>query len=248
MDIVFIMPHAWLRWFRPVADPSVRLVCFPHGGGGASAFAAWPPLLPHRAELVAIQYPGREDRTVDAFPDSVAHAVADLGPELLPQLDRPYVLFGHSMGATLAYEVAQWMSRGGHRPPRHLVVSAREAPTDERGGDVHHRDDEGVLAELARLGGTHRDVLADATLRTLILRYVRQDYRLIETYRHAGWPPLDCPVTVFLGADDPDLGVAQARRWGQVTRHRPGLRVFPGDHFYLVPQREAVVRALLACA
>jgi pyochelin biosynthetic protein PchC len=124
------------------------------------------------------------------------------------------------------------------------VVSGREAPQDERGGTVHLRDEAGLLEEVSRLGGTASEVLADPALRTMILRCVREDYRLIETYRPREASPLDCPVSVFLGDADPDLTAVQAARWRRVTSGRTRLRVFPGDHFYLVPQRRAVLAAL----
>ncbi|WP_018657627.1 thioesterase II family protein [Actinomadura flavalba] len=235
------MPENGWLW-RPDPNPAaaLRLVCLPHGGGGASFFASWAALLPPSVELVAVRYPGREERagepppaSMDALADAVAAALA-------PLTARPYALFGHSMGATVAYEAAQRLAA----PPVHLIASAREAPHDERGGDVHRRDDAGLHAELTRLGGTDPEVLRDPDLRALILRYVRADYRVIETYRPGPHPPLRCPVTTFIGDRDPDLTPAETLRWRHATTGRVEARVFPGDHFYLVPQRAAVLAAL----
>jgi len=241
-------PAPWLRTFRSVAVPRLRLVCFPHGGGAASAFSSWPAMLPAGVELVAVQYPAREDRVGESMPGRLVDAAGEVAAGLVPLLTVPYALFGHSMGATLAYEVAQRLRAIGSPAPRHLVVSGREAPYDEQGGDVHRRDDDGVVAELLRLGATDREILADPGLRAMIVRYVREDYRLIETYVPAEQPPLDCPITIFLGVDDPDLGPALARRWHRVTGRRTELRIFPGGHFYLVPHRDEVIAALLAAA
>lgn len=233
-----------LRRFTPRPDAAMRLFCFPHGGGGAGSYADWAGALPPAIEPVAVQYPGREDRLDEPVPtgmDGLADALAD---DIAPFTGRPYALFGHSMGATVAYEVAQRLRARGARAPAHLVASAREAPHDERGGDVHRGDDEDLRAELARLGATPPEVLDDPELRTMIFGYVRADYRIIETYRPRPLPPLDCPVTMFLGDRDPDLAPAEALGWRRVTRARAELRLFPGDHFYLVPQRAAVLAAL----
>lgn len=235
---------SWLRRFVPRPQASLRLICVPHGGGGASTYASWAELLPPWVELLAVQYPGREDRFGDPFPRDLPELVAELAEAVEPLTGGPYVLFGHSMGATVAYELAQELAARGGPGPAHLVVSGREAPHDERGGEVHLLDDAGLAAELTRLGGTAPEVLQDPQLRTLILRYVREDYRLIETYRPRHLPPLGCPVTVYLGDADPGLTVAEAERWRRVTHGPTEVRLFSGGHFYLVPQRDAVIAAL----
>ncbi|WP_433323781.1 thioesterase II family protein [Spirillospora sp. CA-294931] len=244
MTIVLNELGPWLRRFDPRPDAALRLICVPHGGGGASAFLGWAELLPPGVELIAVQYPGREDRLGEPAPrdlDALVHALADA---VAPLTGVPYALFGHSMGATVAYELAHELARRGLRGPVHLVASAREAPHDEKGGDVHRGDDAALHAELARLGATDPEVLADPELRAMIFAYVREDYRLIETYRPRALPPLDCPVTVFVGEDDPDLTPGEAARWSHATRRETRLEVFPGDHFYLVPHRHAVLAEL----
>ncbi|SFP69316.1 Thioesterase domain-containing protein [Actinomadura madurae] len=235
---------AWLRRFLPRPDAGLRLICVPHGGGGAGAFLGWAELLPSAVELLAVQYPGRGDRLADPVPRAMAELVTELTDAIAAVADRPYALFGHSMGATVAYEVAQEARRRGLPGPVHLVASAREAPHDEKGGDVHRGGDDDLYAELLRLGGTAPDVLADPGLRAMIFACARGDYRLIETYRPLPLPPLDCPVTVFLGDRDPDLTPDEAGRWRHATWARTRLEVFPGDHFYLVPRRHAVLASL----
>jgi pyochelin biosynthetic protein PchC len=235
----------WLRRFQLQPGAAVRLVCFPHAGGSAGAFRPWDALLPPSVELIAVQYPGREDRFADPLVDDMDQLTEYIAGALRRLVDRPYLVFGHSMGSAVAYETVQRLRRLGVDEPDWLIVSGRPAPGDVTGGEVHRRDDGGLCAELDRLGGTPGDVLADPDLRHAVLRYVRNDYRLIETYRPTQDPPLRCPVAVLRGADDPEFLAAQAGGWARVTTGQLDVRTFPGDHFYLVPERRSVVATIL---
>ncbi|BBG02543.1 MULTISPECIES: thioesterase II family protein [Pseudonocardia] len=230
----------WLRCVAPLPTARIRLVCFPHAGGAASGYATWPARMAPFAEVLAVQYPGREERHdepfaagVDELADGVAAALAALVPGR-------YALFGHSLGATVAHEVA----RRAHRPPEHLVVSGRLPPPELRPGSVHLRDDDGLVAELTELGGTAAALLTDPEMRALVLPRVRADYRVAETYRPRPGPPLQVPVTAVIGDADPRVDERRARRWAETTAAGFDLEVLPGDHFYLTDQREALLALL----
>lgn len=235
----------WLRRFRPRPAARLRLVCLSHAGGGANAYRSWTSVLPPTVDLVCVQYPGREDRFGEEPVDDMATVVEAVVEELVPLLDRPYVLFGHSMGSAVAYELARGLRDRGHPEPERLVASGRRAPADAPPGGVHLADDDAIVDELLRLGGTDHEVLAEPTLREVVLSCVRNDYRLIERYTPFPGAPLTCPVSVFLGRDDPEVDADLARRWSQTTTASVDVRVFPGDHFYLAPGREEVVSALI---
>ncbi|HSA53562.1 MAG TPA: alpha/beta fold hydrolase [Yinghuangia sp.] len=239
----------WLRCWLPRPAASLRLICLPHAGGGAATYRPWAGLLPPGIELHAVQYPGREDRFTDPMVDTMDELVAHIADAVTPltdPADRRYALFGHSMGSAVAWELAHEMRRRGAPAPLRLCVSGRVAPTRARPGRVHLRDDDGLCAELGRLGGTHSEVLADTDMRRAILPCVRNDYRLIETHRPAARDPLDCPVEIFTGDADPEFGPDQAGPWGELTTGGSRVHVFPGGHFYLGPARRDVVRTLVA--
>ncbi|MDT0331194.1 thioesterase II family protein [Nocardiopsis lambiniae] len=235
----------WLRRYRTRPGAGARLVCLPHAGGGAGAFRSWASLLPAGVELLCVQYPGREDRFGEPLVDDMGEVVSRLAGELAPWLDRPYALFGHSMGSAVAYELGRALRDGGAPGPERLFASGRRAPADAPPGRVHLADDDAIVSELLRLGGTEEEVLADPGLREAVLELVRNDYRLIERYRPFPGPPLDCPVSVFLGDTDPEVDADNARKWAETTTGRVDVQVFPGDHFYLAPRREDVIAALL---
>ncbi|MCO5987226.1 alpha/beta fold hydrolase [Actinoallomurus spadix] len=226
-----------------------RLVCLPHAGGGASSYRPWAALLPPDVELIAVQYPGREDRWNDPMVDRMEELVNAVADSLLPLIDRPYALFGHSMGSAIAWELAHELRARGVSGPRRLFASGREAPGTAQVGEVHRQDDAALCAELKRLGGTHHEVLADPELRAAVLGYIRNDYRLIETYRPAARPLLNCPIEVFTGDVDPEVRLARsdvrAGGWAALTTAHTAVQVFPGGHFYLNSQRERVVSTVL---
>lgn len=235
-----------LRRYRPRPAARVRLLCFPHAGGGASGYRAWAALLPPTVELVVVQYPGREDRFDDPAPTDLVSLAGHVAAELRPLLDRPFAMFGHSMGTLVAYETLQRLRWEGAREPDLLVVSGRPAPDEALGGQLHLGDDEGLCDELARLGGATQEMFADPEIRRVFLPYIRDDYRLVETYRPRAAEPLDCPVTVFVGTSDPECDAAAAAGWARFTRGPLAVRSFPGDHFYLVPGRARVVAEISA--
>ncbi|TCK25720.1 thioesterase II family protein [Pseudonocardia endophytica] len=238
--------RGWLRCYRPQPAARVRLVCFPHAGGSASWFRNWPQHLPDAVELHAVQYPGREDRFGERCPTDMAE-LADAATDALgPLLDRPVALFGHSMGAAVAFEVAARLGARGRGLPMHLFASARHAPHDpSQVTDVHLRDDTGVVDELRRLGGTVSPLLDDPDLLPLILPAVRADHELIETYLGDPRRVLDCPLTVLLGTDDTEVTPEQARRWDVSTRGTVDIAEFPGGHFYLADVTADVVTTIV---
>ncbi|WP_157252096.1 thioesterase II family protein [Nonomuraea typhae] len=233
-----------LHCYEPRPGAALRLFCFPHAGGNAAFFRLWHRTR-HDLEVRAVQYPGRADRAAEPFADDVQVLAKQLAEAVAPLLDRPAVLFGHSLGALIAYEVTHALRAMG-RAPAALVVSGRHAAHDHRGTTTFTGSDDDLVAELARLGGSAPELLADPEIRRLALPAVRHDYRLDETYAHRHDRPLDRPVLALIGADDPEVSPGQAARWGELTTGPFTQRSLPGDHFYLADRRADVLRAVLA--
>ncbi|MQY09714.1 thioesterase II family protein [Actinomadura macrotermitis] len=238
----------WIRRFHPVPEAAVRLVCFPHAGGSATYYFPVSTALSRSADLaqkvevLAVQYPGRQDRRHET-PFTDLGLLADAVHEaLLPWQDDRLVFFGHSMGASLAFEVARRMDR----PPVALVASGRRAPSTPRDESVHRRDEAGVIAELKRLSGTDPSLLQDDELLRLFLPAIRADYQAIETYRCPAGTTVPCPVTVFVGDSDPHVTMDEARAWAGHTTGGFGMEVFEGGHFYLSARPAATIERLSA--
>ncbi|WP_431729560.1 thioesterase II family protein [Verrucosispora sp. TAA-831] len=245
MTSVETSARRWLRCYRPRPAATVRLVCFPHATGSAPFYRGWARELPDDVEVLAVQYPGRLDRIAEpaltAMP-VLAEMVTDV---LAPRRDLPIALFGHSMGAAVAYEVARRLERRHAAPLAHLFVSGRPAPCHHRPGSKHLGPDDDLWDELRRLGGTDPAALENPQLRSALLPTLRADYRLIESYRPVDAAPLATPISALVGDVDTEAAVDEVAAWAGYTRAAFDLTVFDGDHFYLVPHRTKVLAGVI---
>jgi pyochelin biosynthetic protein PchC len=231
---------------RPYAR--ARVLLFPHCGGSASYYRSWVESAPWDIEFLAVQYPGREDRYAEPVAADmegfIAALVADLpldGPPV------PTILFGHSMGAVVAYEIARYLSAIGESPMG-LVASAHPAPTLSRPGRIHLGSDEELIQELRRTEATHLDILDNPALIQAFLPIIRSDYRVAETYRPLPGALLRTPVTVLYGDRDSEIDQWEAEGWRDVTDGSCEFRLFPGGHFYVDEHRNSVIELLTAHA
>ncbi|MCX4091540.1 thioesterase II family protein [Nocardia sp. alder85J] len=238
----------WLRQLRAPAQPRAVLVCFPPGGGSVGAFRALAREFDSGTAVFAVQYPGRQDRLGEpALPDLAATAEA-ITADLRTWPPAPLALFGHSMGATLAFETARRLEAQG-RTVTHLFASGRIAPDAPYTGDLHRGSDSDLIDELARLADDPASVeilRTEPGLAELVLPAVRDDYRAVETYVHRPGEPLRCTVSVLLGDDDPTVTAEQAQRWRGHTTGEFELTTFPGRHFYLDDRPAELARFLTA--
>lgn len=234
----------WIRRFHPAPAAPVRLVCFPHAGGSASFYFPVARALAPRIDVLAVQYPGRQDRRADPNVDDI-HDLADLVAEAVRGwTDKPLAFFGHSLGAVLAYEVALRLEASGDATLVRLFASGRRAPSRYRNEGVHKRPDSGVIAELQALSGTDAAVLGDPEILRMILPAIRSDYRAIETYQHDPTRGLSAPITAFTGDDDPKTSLEEALAWSGHTSGAFELQVFPGGHFFVSSQAPKVLAAI----
>ncbi|MEH1059357.1 alpha/beta fold hydrolase [Micromonospora sp. CPCC 206171] len=235
---------AWIRRFHPALDAPTRLVCFAHAGGSASYFYPVSQALSPGLDVLAVQYPGRQDRRAEPAFEDVPRLVDALVDEVAVWADRPLALFGHSLGATVAFEVARRLQARGTEVSA-LFASGRRAPSRHRPAWVHEGDDDALISEMLKLEGTDAQMLTDPELVRMILPALRADYKAAETYRYQPGPPLTCPVYALTGDADPQVDVPDAESWREHTTGPFALHVFSGGHFYLnrhAPQVMALIR------
>ncbi|QDP83537.1 thioesterase [Nocardia otitidiscaviarum] len=235
----------WIRRPHPASAPAIRLVCFPHAGGSASFFfpvsAALSGADSRAVEVLAVQYPGRQDRRLDPCIDDIGALAEQIYAALTPWTDIPLAFFGHSMGAILAFEVARLLEERDGVVLAMLFASGRRAPSRHRDEHVHTGDDNAIVAELRSLSGTDSTLLGDEEILRMILPAIRSDYKAIETYRCAPGATVRSPITVLVGDDDAKTTVDEARDWARHTTASCETLIFSGGHFYLTTHRTAVL-------
>ncbi|WP_342373529.1 alpha/beta fold hydrolase [Propioniciclava soli] len=224
-----------------------ELLCLPHAGGSSLSYREWQGWAPDWMTVRAVELPGRGRRFGEP-PLRRMHLVAGrVAAAIAAQVDRPFALFGHSMGALIAFETARVLAdRGGPLPCR-LFLSAMAAPVRNAGrGEALHAASDGVLIERLRsYDGTPPEVLANPDLLGLVLPIIRADFEMLETYRIGAGEPLDVPVTVLGGREDALVGPADLLRWREYAP-LAGVRTFDGGHFYLTEHGPGVVDHIAA--
>ncbi|MCN9243353.1 alpha/beta fold hydrolase [Streptomyces sp. RY43-2] len=210
-------------------DPRPAVLCFPHAGGCASFFRPWQPLLP-TARVHAVQYPGREDRILDESPVDLRALAEAVAEEILAGGERYSLLFGHSMGAYVAFEVAACLRDAGAEAPT-LVVSSAAAPALRP--PVPYEDTADVLRYLERYEPLSPQIRQDEELLELILDYIKEDLRLVAHYHEHVGKRIDARLVAVVGADDIPEIRARFRPWRQHTDGAFVPVVTPGGHFYL---------------
>ncbi|WP_320775611.1 thioesterase II family protein [Streptomyces sp. CRN 30] len=226
-------------------DP-VSLVCLPFAGGGAGFFRAWRTAPSPAVEVVALQLPGREEQFhLDPFTDA-ADAVRALVPRAAgaARSGGRIALFGHSLGAVLAYEVAGRLEEEGHSGLCHLFVSGSPPPWVARRERITGLGDDAFLRRVEGFAGYRHEAFDDPELRELLLPQLRADVAMHEGYRPSREVPLTVPVTSLRGDRDTLVGREEARAWRAATTGPFGYTELPGGHMYLADSPVPVLRGV----
>ncbi|MCC7383287.1 MAG: thioesterase [Deltaproteobacteria bacterium] len=239
----------WFQVLRPKPDAKVRLFALPYAGGGASYFRTWNDLLPPTIELNAIQLPGREGRLREPLLRS-ARAVAErLSEAIRGRLDRPFLLYGHSMGALLAFELERILEATRAPRPEHLFVSGRAAPDCPiTAAPIHDLPDPELIETVARrYQPIPAAILSEPELLELLLPTLRADLQIVEEYRATPEPRVAVPITAYGGRSDPLVSPAECAGWARHTEDRFTLTWVDGGHFFVndLSTRASLVSAMV---
>jgi medium-chain acyl-[acyl-carrier-protein] hydrolase len=225
--------NPWI--IRPRTNPraALRLLCFPYAGGGGSVFRTWPDALPADIELWAVELPGRETRFKEQPFEQLSPLIAALTDAVGPQLQAPFAIYGHSLGALLGFRLAHELRLRSHRGPVHLFVSGRRAPQIPEPSPACHLPEPQFLARLRRLGGIPDAVLQEPELMAIFLPILRADFALSEATMAVPEDPLDCPITALGGLGDERATMDELDAWRVQTSAAFERETFPGGHFFI---------------
>lgn len=236
------MAHS--KWFvtLPGQRPArMRLFCFPFAGGGASFYRSWRSRLPADTELVLVCLPGREQRFGEPVIDTIDDMVAALAQAIRPMADLPYAFFGYSMGAIISHHLACQIVAGGGVGPEHLFLAARRSPDRAmKRAPLHGLPSDAFWQEVAKYGGTPREILENQEYRDLFEAPLRADFKLSETAYSGGLPKLSCPITVFGGDTDTSPVPDELEGWQKATTGAFAKHVYAGGHFFIIDHEAAV--------
>lgn len=225
----------------------IKLFCFPYAGGSSVVFHKWKPYLNSQIELVPVELAGRGRRIRDAFYKDVSEAIEDVFQLIKNEInERPYALFGHSMGAMICYRLAQKIRAEKCPNPLHIFISGRSAP-HVKGEDrkkYHLMNDDDFKREVIELGGTPPQCFEHPELLEFFLPLLKNDFRLAETETQDGEIyPLENNITVLFGKNE-KFTAEQRQGWMQHTRQRCTIQYFEGGHFFLLEETKRVVNCI----
>jgi surfactin synthase thioesterase subunit len=228
-------PVGSAKWLLevPAPDSLPVLVLFPHAGAGAAAYLRLAQSLTEVSRPLIVRLPGRENRLSETPLTEVRQVVRALAPVLQPRLSRDFLLYGHSMGALIAFEMARLLSLAYGMPPARLIVSGMEAPQDcVIGRNRHLLTDDQLWQVVQEMGGLPPELADEPTMRQMILPVLRTDFQITDEYAFRVAPQLSCAISAFAGSADSELAPSDMLGWQAHTKGDFEHAVLAGEHFF----------------
>jgi medium-chain acyl-[acyl-carrier-protein] hydrolase len=229
----------WQKWFtfqKNSPTTNLRVFLFPFAGGDVNAYQNWGRNLPLGVELVYTKLPGRGMRFNESAFNSIEPLVHELCDAIKPFINTPFVFFGHSMGALIAFELCLGLRRQNLSQPHCLFLSALKAPQlmNQEAKQTHRLPDRELIQEISKLGGIPEELLANEELLEILLPTLRADMCLCETYKYQAEERLAIPLVIFGGNCDPLAGREELEAWRLQSNKGVTVRTYQGGHFYFM--------------
>lgn len=227
---------------NPKPNALLRLLCFPYAGGSSATYIPWKNTLSPDIELAVVQLPGRGIRLSDSPYQTMMEVVNALFVEIQTLIGKPFIFYGHSMGARIAYELALMLYQRNCELPIHLIASGSIAPcTDLKTEKIHHLPDKTFIEKVASLNGTATEVLANQEIMQLVLPALRADFKIVENYHREENRVLPTKISVFAGKDE-NVCIADLESWFDLFQYNTGIHWIAGNHFFIDKNPQAVLR------
>lgn len=244
VPIITMHPSSLIYIPKIKSNASLRLICFPYAGGSSATFMSWSSLLPADVELAVVQLPGRGVRLVETPYQAMDELVQNLLVAFEKLSHKPFIFYGHSMGARVAYELMLKLHRFQYRLPVHFVASGSVAPFVPREDQTYNLPDDQFIEKLNRLNGTPKEVLSNPELIQLMLPALRADFRIIDTYCNKQKLVTPTKLSVLAGDKDEEVEQKELEGWFQLFESNTGIDWIPGDHFFVDKNRTDTLKVV----
>ncbi|MGB8840853.1 MAG: alpha/beta fold hydrolase [Aliidongia sp.] len=227
---------------------AVRVFCLPYAGGSALIYRGWQQLVPDWMHVCPIELPGRGTLFAEAPAHSLAELAREVSAVLLACEGHPFALFGHSMGALIAYEAARTLELAGSRSLVYLFLSGARPPFLSRNHEpISHLPDSEFIEKLRKLNGTPKEVLDHGELMELLLPVIKNDFRIVERHEFEHGKLIDTPTVAFTGVEDSEVSVNDVYQWSKLINSRLRVVELSGDHFFIKYRSKDILKEMTNC-
>lgn len=234
--------NKWFLKFKSNPMSKIRLFCFHHSGGGASTYHRWLDHLSNEIELIAIQLPGRENRFSEPLTNDLNEIIFNISKEFSVYTEKPFIIFGHSLGALIGFEFVKAISQLYSLVPQHMIVSAAKAPhLPLQRKPLSQLDDISLKEELKLYNGINPIILNDNDLWILFAPIIRNDFSILEAYKNFGLEKILCDILALRGIHDDTVNEKEIRAWSASTTGKFEYLQFSGDHFFLKNHQKSII-------
>lgn len=228
-----------MRCFKTIQSNhknNTSLFCFPYAGGGASVFSSWKGKLPSRLNIYSFQAPGKEDRISELPHNDLSTIVAEAADAIIAHNNKSIMLFGHSLGALIVYELVKKIELSGQNVSL-AIVSGRNPPQKlSKMKPIAHLPDKEFISEVEQLDGTPNGVFEHPELLEIFLPILKADFKIAENYCNTQPKRIQSSLFVLSGKQDPWIDAKDLELWKHVTDGACEIKLFDGDHFFLRDQ------------
>jgi surfactin synthase thioesterase subunit len=214
-------------------DGRMNLFCLPFAGGSSYHYREFQKFTASFIHIIPIELPGRGRRFSEPLLTDIHEMVEDVLIQIRPELDKPYAIYGHSLGAKLGYLLTKRIINGNLPEPLHLFLSGCEGPSIEpKERNRHLLPRKEFMEMLNRFEGTPVEVLENRELMDFFEPVIRADFQAVDTYVYNQSKPFDIPVTVMIGKNE-RFTPEGVMKWQDITTRKISVKEFPGGHFFL---------------
>ena len=233
----------WIICPHENPNARIRLFCFPYAGSGISVYHSWYEKLSAEIELCMVKLPGRETRFNEAPYRRLPELIKKLSPAISIFFDKPFMFFGHSLGAHICFYLTRYLKENSQPHPEHIFISAARAPhLPELPHSLNYEmDEEAFIDKLKEFGGMVDEVLQNRELLDLVLPVLRADIEMLNTMKYTKGTPLECSITSIYGELDERANREDSEAWKKHTSKAFNLEKTEGKHLFINTHQDQVI-------